>query len=397
MSQELEFSIMGDGPANIQPLLDQFKVEQGIHVHLNVLPWDLAWSQLAKVAIYGDGPDVSEIGSTWVGDLAGMNALRPFSVREIMTLGGAFSFLPSAWRGGALAGEEQQSAIPWLTGARLLYYRRNLLERAGVDERTAFQSTEQLEQTVSRLHAKGVAVPWTVPTNVTHTTLLNVASWVWRAGGDFVSADGKRLLFGEPRARAGLSAYFALGRYLAPSVLHLKGLEPDEQFLSNEETAMTISGPWLFQAARGRMAPETLAQLGVVLPLGDSFIGGSHLVIWRHTRKEEAATKLIHFLTQPSAQITYSQKVGLLPARLDALSAPPFSTDPVWQVAAKGLTTGRTFPVTRSWGLIEDRLVAELGAIWAEALANPDADLGAMVIKHIEPLAQRLKLRLEQK
>jgi multiple sugar transport system substrate-binding protein len=397
MPQELEFSIMGESHVNIQPLLDQFEAEHDIHVHLNVLSWDSAWSQLVKVALYGDGPDVSEIGSTWVGDLAGMNALRPFDAREIVTLGGASSFLPSAWQGGTLAGEEQQWTIPWLLGARLLYYRRDLIQQAGIDERTAFQSIEQLEQTVNRLHAKGVAVPWTVPTNTTHTTLLNVASWVWGAGGEFVSADGRQVLFDELLARTGLRAYFALGKYLATPVRHLKGLEPDEQFLSSAETAITVSGPWLFLAARERMTSEALAQLGVVLPPGAPFVGGSHLVIWKHTHKADAALKLVHLLTQPFAQVTWSREVGLLPARLDALSAPPFSTDPVWQIAAKGLTTGRTFPTTRSWGLCEGKLVTELGAMWAEVLVDPDADLDAMVLKHIAPLARRLRLALEQK
>jgi multiple sugar transport system substrate-binding protein len=393
MPQELEFSIMAESPANIQPLLDQFEAEHRIRVRLRLLTWDIAWSDLVKVALYGDGPDVSEIGSTWLGDLVAMNALRPFAEQELAALGKPSDFLPSAWNGGRVANQAQMWAIPWFTGARLLFYRRHLLERAGVDERTAFTTAGQFDETLSRLQAGGAQVPWTVPTGHTHTTLLNVASWVWGAGGDFVTPDGKRTLFTQPPARAGLRAYFALGRFLAPSVRHLNGLEPDEQFLSDQETAVTITGPWLFAAVSQRSLAD---QVGVALPPGPSFVGGSCVVVWKHTRQTEAALQLIHFLTRTPTQVTYPRRLGLLPARLDALEAPPFSTDPLWQLAITGIRTGRSVPITRSWGLMEDRLTRELTALWADVLADPALDLEAAIGKRLEPLAMRLDLVLGQ-
>lgn len=392
MTQELEFSIMADSPANIQPLLDQFEAEHHIHVRLRLLSWDAAWSDLVKVALYSDGPDVSEIGSTWLGDLVAMNALRSFDEAEIASLGKASAFLPSAWKGVRLVGQTEVWAVPWFTGARLLFYRRNLLRQVGVDERAAFQTAEQFDDTLSRLQAIGVPVPWTAPTGVTHTTLLNAASWVWGAGGDFVTPEGKGTLFSQPQARAGLRAYFALGRFLAPSIRHLNGLQPDTQFLQHSDTAATISGPWLFRQA----GAELKAQVGVALPPGASFVGGSHLVVWKHTTRSEAALKLIHFLTGTPAQITYCQRVGLLPAALDALTTPPYSTDPVWQLVIEGVKTGRSFPVTRSWGLMEDRLTGVLGALWAEVLNTPSLDLEAAIAKRLEPLAKRLDLVLGQ-
>ncbi len=392
MTQELEFSIMADSPANIQPLLDQFEAEHHIHVRLRLLSWDAAWSDLVKVALYSDGPDVSEIGSTWLGDLIAMNALRSFDEAELSALGKASAFLPSAWRGVRLVGQTEVWAIPWFTGARLLFYRRNLLQQVGVDERAAFQTAEQFDDTLSRLQAAGIAVPWTVPTGITHTTLLNAASWVWGAGGDFITPEGKGTLFSRPQARAGLRAYFALGRFLAPSIRHLNGLQPDTQFLQHPDTAATISGPWLFRQARA----ELKAQMGVALPPGASFVGGSHLVVWKHTARSEAALKLIRFLIGTPAQVAYCRRVGLLPAALDALTTPPYSTNPVWQLVIEGVKTGRSFPVTRSWGLMEDRLTGVLGALWAEVFNTPSLDLGAAIAKRLEPLAKRLDLVLGQ-
>jgi multiple sugar transport system substrate-binding protein len=237
-------------------------------------------------------------------------------------------------------------------------------------------------------------VPWTVPTGPTHTTLLNVASWVWGAGGDFISPDGKRTFFSQLEARAGMRAYFSLGRYLAPRVRHLTGLQPDDQFLADSQTALTLSGPWLFGAAQGE--PDLAGQLGVALPPGPSFVGGSHLVVWKHSRSAEAAVQLVAFLTQREPQLAYSQAVGLIPTRLEALAAPPFATHPFWQLATRGLRTGRSFLVTRSWGLMEDRLTTALAGLWRDVLADPQADLDGLISRRLEPLAKRLDLVLGQ-
>ncbi len=396
MTPEIELSLMADSPANIQPLLDQFEAAHGLRVRLRLMRWDVAWSDLVKVALYGDGPDISEIGSTWLGDLVAMNALRPFEPDELARLGGAGAFLPSTWQASQLIADPHQWAVPWLTGARLLFYRRNLLAQAGVDEASAFANPEQLLRTVAQLAAAGVAVPWTVPTGATHTTLLNIASWVWGAGGELISSDGKRTEFSQSAARAGMRAYYALGRYLAPNVRALTGLQPDDQFLRSAETALTISGPWLFGAAQAGAAADLGEQLGVALPPGPSFVGGSHLVVWKHGRHAEAAVQLADFLTRSAPQLAYSQAVGLFPTRLEALAAPPFATHPFWQLATRGLRTGRSLPVTRSWGLMEDRLSLALAALWGDVLADPEGDLDEVIRRRLEPLAKRLDLVLGQ-
>ena len=390
MTTELEFSIQAANASLIQPLLDEFEAQSNIHVKVRVLSWDTAWSDLVKVALYSDGPDVSEIGSTWLGDLVAMNALHSFTPGEINSLGKASNFIPVAWQGCHISGQPEVWAIPWFVGIRLLFYRRRLLQAAGIDEAPAFQNAEQLLNTVKHLHDQGVGVPWTAPTGLTHTTLLNVCSWVWGEGGDFITPDGKRTQFAEPPALAGISKYFALGRYIPERARDLNALEPDNLFLSDPQTALTISGPWLFEHLTSAQREE----IHVALPPGRAFIGGSHFVAWRHTRKLEAVLKLVHFLTQKETQAAYTQRIGLLPVQVDALASPPYTTDPLWQVTASGMRNGRGFLITRAWGLMEDRLTTEFAALWRDILAQPDLALETAVAKHLEPLAKRLDLVL---
>lgn len=392
MTQELELSIQARSADLIQSLLDEFEAQHHIRVKLRVSSWDTAWSDLVKVALYSDGPDVSEIGTTWLGDLVAMNALHDFHPDEISLLGKPARFLPAAWQGCHITDQPETWAIPWFVGVRLVLYRRRLLHAARVDEGTAFRTTESFENTLSGLHESGVRVPWTVPTGHTHTTLLNVCSWVWSAGGDFITPDGTHVLFNQPAACAGLRGYFALSRFIPPAVRRLNGLQPDDQFLADDHTAVTITGPWLFD----RVTPALRDEIGVAMPMGLPFLGGSHLVVWKHTRRHDAAMKLIHFLTQTPAQVTYSQRIGLLPAVIEAFAFPPFQTDRLWKSVVDGLKGGRTFPVTRSWGLMEDRLSTEFAGLWDEVLNSPQLDLDAAIARRLEPLARRLDLVLGQ-
>ena len=394
---EIELSLMAHGPdtaSDLRPFLAQFEDEHHVQVKTHALPWETGWTELVKFALYGHGPDVSEVGSTWVGNLAATNALRPYSVREMAAVGGRYAFLHPSWQSGFLTGEPQMWAIPWLANVRFVYYRRDWLQQAGIDPRTAFQSPQQFEATLQQLQAAGIARPWVIPTRDTVNTLHTAALWVWGAGGNFTDLEGKRTSFNEPPARAGLRAYFELARYLALAARNLNTDQADELFLQGQ-AAITISDPGLLHALQhGQATPETSANTCTALPPGVPFVGGSNLVVWRHTRQEKIAADLVRFLTSLTVQIGFSPQVRGLPVRLEALERPPFSTDPLYTPIVDGLKTGRSYKVDRLWGLVEDKLVAELNQIWQEIFTQPNLNLDAALDEHLGPLSERLDATL---
>jgi hypothetical protein len=74
---EIEFSVMefsARDSKKLLPLLDAFEKEHYIHVNLVGIPSDNGWAEIAKFGIYGNGPDVSSIGSSWIASLAAMFA-----------------------------------------------------------------------------------------------------------------------------------------------------------------------------------------------------------------------------------------------------------------------------------------------------------------------------------
>ena len=70
-----------------QAVEDFQKSHRNIPINFTELPWTTAWSDLVRVALYKDGAELSEVGSTWVGSFVGMDALRPFTLPEDLQSG----------------------------------------------------------------------------------------------------------------------------------------------------------------------------------------------------------------------------------------------------------------------------------------------------------------------
>ncbi|HSD85429.1 MAG TPA: extracellular solute-binding protein [Anaerolineae bacterium] len=390
---DLELSVMAHSPTteqDLQPILAKFEAQHHVAVKVRVFSWETGWTELVKFALYGHGPDVSEIGSTWVSTLAATNALHPFGLREIAAVGGRYAFLHPSWQSCYLTGESEMWAVPWLANVRLVFYHADRLQQAGYGEPVLVRLTEQFERVLAQLQQAGEAVPLTLATQNTVNSLHNVAMWIWGAGGHFIGPAGKEIKFNEPAARTGLRAYFGLHRFIARAAQDLNDQESDRMFLQGR-AALTISDPGLLHtAASSKVGPGMTSQIRTALPPGVPFVGGSNLVIWRHSRQEKLAFELVKYLTSQTTQTAYSTYARSLPVRLDALSSPPFSTDPLYKAIVEALKSGRSYQVNRLWGMVEERLVAELNQIWSELFADPGIDLDALLDQHLQPLAERL-------
>ena len=392
--KEIEFSIMYHNDpslATLQGLLNDFEAASHIHVRLRVLKWADAWTELVKVALYKQGPDVSEIGSTWLGDFARMLALHNFTSANVRSLEGSDSFLPAIWSSASQLDASESWGIPWIADTRVIYYRRDYLRQAGIDEETAFQSHLSLVETLERLQKAGITQPWTVPTQRSRMTLHNIASWIWGAGGNFLSPDGKQTAFASPESLQGVTDYYSLARFLNQEALDLDDTQSDGLYATGK-AAITISGTWIL--AGHTSTAEVLANTGFAPPPGIPYVGGSHLVLWRHTHNESSALELIRYLCQPEVQTSYCQAIGLLPTKLQALASPAYNNSPFYQRLVERLKNGRSFRPLPLWGMVEDKLTAALSQVWSDLINDPTQDIAQTVSLNLQPLSRRLNIAL---
>jgi multiple sugar transport system substrate-binding protein len=393
MPQKLMISLMfhADKTNSIKAELDRYGEENGIEVLWQEFDYISGWSDFKRVALYGGKLDISEIGSTWLHDFAAMDVFRPFSVDDIERLGGAQTFVPSVWASGASRGSVW--AIPWMIDLRLVYYRRDLLAKAGVNEEDAFQTPARFEQTLRQLKEAGIPAPWVVPTLRSYINIHNLAMWIWQAGEDFVDKSGKTVLFDRPAVRSAIIAYFRLHKYIAKEMFHLAEHDADQMF-NDGKVAVTIAGPW--NIIRSARKPEVFDNVGLAIPLGCSYTGGSCLVVWERSDHRDTALDLISHLTGRNFQENIPKKIGLLPSRLDSMGSFPLPDASLQPVMQKAIQTGRSLPNIGLWGLIEDRLVNVLPVLWDDILGSPQPDLEALYDKYFTPLTPRLNMLLSQ-
>jgi ABC-type glycerol-3-phosphate transport system substrate-binding protein len=370
----------------LNTVLSEFQVETGYDYGLREIDYDSGWSEFVRTAIYGLGLDLSEIGTTWVNDFAGMQVLRPYSLPELRPFASQKDFPPAMWR-SVCDSEGGIWAAPWMTDISLVYYRRDLLQKAGVDEAKAFSSPAEFDHTLYSLQRSGVGSPLVLPTRRSHITIHNIAMWLWACKTDFLTPSGKQVILNEPSGRAALRSYFSLYHYLSPSARRLNNRNSDNLFATGG-AAVTIAGPWLLPY----LIPEVRENLGLAAPLGQSYLGGSAIVIWKSSERPQEALRCAETLLSKGVQMLLPQKAGMLPARLDVLESFPLAVqdDASRQVIIQALKGGRTLPSLPIWGLVEDRLVTTFERFWEDLLSDPSPQIDRLMDEHLVPDFQRL-------
>lgn len=398
---ELELSTIPDSEFDarlLTTLVEEFGRENHVQVKLRLMTWGTAWNELMTFASHAKGPHISHIGGTWTGSLIMMNALRPFTPREVADVGGADAFMRPTWVSTMLHGEEKVYALPWTGYIYVICYRKDLLQEAGVDEATAFGSIEALHATIRQLSASKLEIPWLNPLIVPPYTdyLHTAASWVWGAGGDFVDKTGKTLIFNQPEALRGVSFWLDTYRAVRPAYANHGSAEGIALFAEGKAAAILTDIRVADSFAAGEAAPFVRENLGVATLTNAPWCGGANFVIWNHTRgvpeQERAAVALVQFLTNSANQLRWSYEVQSMPARLDVLEQVYAPGHPLREAVFLAARDGRPYPSIALWRRIEYQLSQALGAMVTEARENTEKPSLEIVQGHLDPLARRLNL-----
>ena len=382
---EIELSTM---IARKELKLEQFSLNSGISIRHRPIPWFGSWKQILQIAAYQKGPDVSEVGNTWLENLEEMHVLRAFEAQEVEALGGSASFLPATWKMYEYG--RAPLSIPWTVDTRLFFYRKDLLAKAGISEVGAFATLESTLETLRSLRESGVA-EYPLGMSTGDIIIHNLASWVWCSGGDFHSPDGRRITLLEPEAREGLLAFFRLHKYLHPEGRRRGSTTNDDLFYQGKIPVL-FSGHWNLGVIRnevGRSLPEVKDNLGIALPPGNvSYLGGAHLVVWQHSVYHEENLRLIAYLTSTEL-LTDMVERGIFPARDDILSSPLINNDPLHRLLADCFRRGRTIHTTYRWGAVEVRINEFVLDLFTDLFANPELNLVREMDMRLRALSEK--------
>jgi multiple sugar transport system substrate-binding protein len=361
----LDFWAMGREAEVVMGLLAVFHARHpSVQVRVQQLPWTAAHEKLLT-AYAGDAlPDLCQLGNTWLPEFSALDALEPLDER--MT---AASIPRDDYFAGILDtnvmpapdGGSHLLGVPWYVDTRLLFYRTDLLRGAGHERppETWLQWSTAMKDIRRRGGARsyGVLLPLNEPDPLFALSLQQ---------GSVLSEDDTRGAFSQPPFRRALDFYDQIFRDdLAPRMTNAQISNVWDEF-ARGLFAFYVTGPWNIGEFRRRLPAERQRDWAAA-PLpgpdgpGASTAGGSSLVIFKSSRRKDAAWKLISFLSEPETMQRFHALTGDLPARRSAWRAPALADDPPSQAFARQLERVRAAPKIPEWERIfqEMQLTAE--------------------------------------
>lgn len=355
---------MGNEGVKLKVLADAFMADNpGTTVNVTPVDWGQAVAKLQTAIAGGQTPDVSQMGTDMMGQFAETGALE--------TVPASFdskAFFESAWNTNIVG--DTVFGVPWYVETRLLYYRTDIAEKAGI---TAAPATmDELTTMAKAMQSKGEA-KWGIS--------LGTKNWqeylpfLWSNGGA-VMDDAGTFQLNSPQAVEALtmySSYFTEG--LSPTTVP-EGFDITPAFVSGTHP-MFFSGPWHLGLIKEAGGAELEGKWAIApMPKAESstsFLGGSNLVVYKASENKDLAWKFVQYLTDPATQVAWYAEVTDLPAVASAWDDAALKADPNVALFGEQLKSTQAQPAISTWSELGEALNATLEKLTTGGMTPQDA------------------------
>jgi multiple sugar transport system substrate-binding protein len=383
------FWVMGFEGEVVSQLIPEFeRLNPGIRVDLQQLPWLSAHEKLLTAFAGESLPDVSPIGNTWIPEFAALGALEPLDARIATTPGfDVPDYFPGVWDSGVV--DARTYAVPWYVETRLPFYRVDVLREAGVE--TLPQSWDQWRQAMAAIkrHVGPERYAILLPLNE-FEPLLSLAVQqpepLLRDGGRYGN-------FRSDGFRQTLSFYKEMfDRGWAPVLTNNQISNVWDEFGKGFHS-FYISGPWNIAMFKERLPPAQQDDW-MTMPLpgpdgpGASLANGTSFVIFHGSQRKASAWKLIAYLSRPEIQARFHALTGNLPPRRSPWRTPALANDAYARAFREQLERAVPTPKVPEW----ERIATELRLV-GEQVANGRVTVDEAVVE----LDRRTDLILEKR
>jgi multiple sugar transport system substrate-binding protein len=331
-SGEIDVWAMGAEGEALGAFAETFMEEfPDVTVNVTPVPWDAAHDRIVSAIAGGEVPDVTMVGTTWMGEFATLGGLDPTPAN----IDGS-QFFEGAWNTTVVDGTSY--AVPWYVETRLLYYRTDLAGDA--DAPATWDDLKGLAATMQEAGAEyGISLQ-----------PGGTGSWqtwmpfFWQAGGEIMADDGTFSLDGEPCVQA-LTFYDSFF----------------EEGFANGEIASFISGPWMMSIVEDAGTdPATYAVAHQPTEAaGTSFVGGSNMAVLADADNKAAGWAFLEYLSRPDVQAAWYEEVSALPAVQAAWDEEALSGDEKLAAFGDQLEDAKAPPSIATW----EQIAAEIDGV----------------------------------
>ncbi|MFC0114669.1 extracellular solute-binding protein [Kibdelosporangium aridum] len=324
------------------------KNNPGVRLNIQIQEWDGIGPKVIAALASNDAPDVIEVGNTQVAQYAASGGVVDLS-SKVDDLGGA-DWIPGLRDPGAIDGK--QFGIPYYAANRVVIYRKDLFEQAGVSPPATraewLATTEKLNQG----SVQGIYLPGQM--------WYALAGFIWDEGGDLAVRDGSawKGALATPQALAGVDFYRRL-QALGKGPKDSDEAKPQQSdVFANGQVAQLIAVPGAAKLIT-KANPALADKLGFFPIPGKSadmpgavFTGGSDLIIPLASAHQDQAYQVVKSLTGPQWQTELAKTMNYVPNRTSLAKA---SSDPGAQAMALGARNGHGTPNSPNWAAVEAR------------------------------------------
>jgi ABC-type glycerol-3-phosphate transport system substrate-binding protein len=372
----------GDTPDElVEFAISEFKaIHPDVDVQFERQQWTGIVEKLTTSLSSSDSPDVVEFGNTQAQTFEAAGAVTDLTPHAA-DLGGD-DLLQSLLEAGTYDGKLY--AVPYYAGARIMLYRKDLFEAAGIEVPTTL---DEMLAAGTALKEANADVPNFSGIYLPGRNWYAVLSFIWENGGDIATLDGDQWVgqLDSPESIAGLELFKRV--FDEANAAPADGDDANDYiaFCNNEVGMMPAPGwkggqitnpddgcPDMEQNIGYFAMPGATA--GTTAPV---FLGGSNLAIPTNSEHQDLALDLPKILVSPEYQRKFAE-AGTIPALKSELANVSGSEAAVAQATAA--ENSRFVPTSENWAGVEaaftlqDMLtqIAQGGDI-AEAAAAADA------------------------
>lgn len=383
----LRFWAFGREGEVVAQLVRDFEREHpGVHVRVQQIPWSAAHEKLLTAHVGDATPDLAQMGNTWIPEMVTLGALAPLDSFARATPGmDSTGHFPGIWATNVV--DDHVYGIPWYVDTRVLFYRTDILARAGYhsmpDNWTDWLAAMRA---VTRVEGPGHYAIYLPLNEWPPQVVLGLEQ-----GSPLITPDGHGAFADSGFARAFAFLLSLYHQRLAPPVTSNDIANLYQEF-ARGTFAMYITGPWNIGEFRRRL-PAELQHSWTTAPMpgptgpesGVSLAGGSSLVMFRSSRHQAMAWELIRYLERPEVQARFYQLTGDLPARREAWGDSALAGDREAQAFRVQLGRAVPTPMIPEWEEVTTKIMDQTeaavrgGVTPADALAALDRQVNRVL------------------
>lgn len=357
---------LGMKPPYVQAAADQVtsaNPNAKINIDLQKISSGDYYTKLLLALQSGSGPDITHLGGDSIGEMVDAGYLAPLD--DYVATWADWKMYPDAVKQGVTY-KGKVYGIPYGLDTRFLYYRKDVLAKAGVSGTWQPKNVQDILDTAKQVQAK---VPEVIPYVIyagkagdSGTASHGFVPTLWAYGGDLQDKSG-RWVGDSPALRKAFAYYQQVYREakLVPSEVLTtpKPWTAMREKLGNGGLAILFEGGWVYGGWAGKDAAGTGQNIGYLLypteNSGPSFTVGGPGTVWMiasGSKNKDLAWEFIKTWNNKDTVAKLNLEDPHPVARTDSADVPEFKANSFLVDATKSLEKAKFTPVDASWGKV---------------------------------------------